>query len=465
MADGPYFHTRREFLGVSASVAAALATGIENLFADEADRAVRLAADARPVKLGIVGAGGEGTWLMTNSLKIPGVQYLAICDIWPHSQEVAANICRQFGGPEPRIYTEYAEFLDKEKDLEAVVVAVPDWKHAEVTNACLRAGKHVYCEKEMAKTIEGARSMVTTARETKKILAIGHQRHSNPLYKVAHELLHKDKICGRVTHVRAQFNRNFNGRRPSNPAEDFDCQKYGYPTMAHLRDWRLYKQTGGGWMADLASHQVDVLNWMLDAPPSSVMASGGIDYYLDEVDAQGKPYPPREWYDNVLAIFEYPDVPAGKGVVRVQYQVITTNGFDEFYEQIMGDEGTLFLSSDGGLAFREPGKKKLTWEEEAAKTKVVGREAITLALGRSLRPGGALRMLQKRDAGRKIEVKLDKAEHQYALEDFVNCLITGKNAPGCTPEFGFLTTVACTAASDAAESGVKHVFKPEDYVA
>lgn len=156
MAEGPFFQTRREFLGVSASVAAALATGIENLFADEADRAALQAANARPVKLGIVGAGGEGTWLMTNSLKIPGVQYLAICDIWPHSQKVAANICRQFGGPEPRIYTDYTAFLNDAKDIEAVVVAVPDWKHAEVTNACLRAGKHVYCEKEMDKTVEGA---------------------------------------------------------------------------------------------------------------------------------------------------------------------------------------------------------------------------------------------------------------------------------------------------------------------
>ena len=52
-----------------------------------------------------------------------------------------------------------------------------------------------------------------------------------------------------------------------------------------------------------------------------------------------------------------------------------------------------------------------------------------------------------------------------AGSDLVDCVITGKNAPACTPEFGFLTTVACTNASDAAESGVKHVFKPEDFVA
>jgi predicted dehydrogenase len=472
MAEGPFVHTRRRFIGTSAAVAAALSTGIEKLFAEEQDQTLARLKNARPVNLGIIGSGGEGRWLMTNLLKsnIPGVQFKAVCDIWPHSRQFALNILKEFKQPEPRQYVEYAEFLEKEKDIEAVIVAVPDWLHAVVSNDCLRAGKHVYCEKEMDKTIEGARSMLQTARETKKILHVGHQRHASPLYKLAYDLLHKEKVCGRVTHARGQFNRNWAGRRPVDPNENFDCTKWGYATMAHLRDWRLYKKHGGGWMADLGSHQVDVFNWMFDGPPSALMASGGIDYYIDEKDSFGNPYPPREWYDNVLAILEYPDRTdaSGKSRIRVQYQVITTNAFDGFYEQIMGTDGTLFMSSEGGGLFREPNRPKLTWEMEAVKSKAAGKEAITVAVGRSLRPGGALDMLRKRDNPikfselSKVELPLDKGEHQYSVESFIDSVLTGK-PPACSPEEGYAVTVVCVKASEAAESGQKVHFKPDDF--
>ena len=66
--------------------------------------------------------------------------------------------------------------LDKEKELDAVLIATPDFWHERHAIDCLKAGKHVYCEKEMSNTLEGARSMVAAARETGKLLQIGHQR-------------------------------------------------------------------------------------------------------------------------------------------------------------------------------------------------------------------------------------------------------------------------------------------------
>ena len=72
--------------------------------------------------------------------------------------------------------------LSDEKDLDAVIIATPDFWHAEQTIACLKAGLHVYCEKEMSNTLEGARKMVQAAKQTGKLLQIGHQRRSNPRY-------------------------------------------------------------------------------------------------------------------------------------------------------------------------------------------------------------------------------------------------------------------------------------------
>ena len=95
------------------------------------------------------------------------------------------------------VYEDFSDMLAKEPQLDAVIVATPDWMHAEHTNACLEAGKHVYCEKEMSNTLAGAASMVRTARETGKLLQIGHQRRSNPRYWHALRLIEKDKVLGR----------------------------------------------------------------------------------------------------------------------------------------------------------------------------------------------------------------------------------------------------------------------------
>ncbi len=72
--------------------------------------------------------------------------------------------------------------LRRKKTCRRVLIATPDFWHAPMTNTCLKAGLHVYCEKMMSNTIDGARSMVRTMRETGKLLQIGHQRRSNPRY-------------------------------------------------------------------------------------------------------------------------------------------------------------------------------------------------------------------------------------------------------------------------------------------
>ena len=88
------------------------------------------------------------------------------------------------------------------KELDAVVIATPDFMHAEHTNAALKSGKHVYCEKLMSNTVAGARSMVQTARETKKLLQIGHQRRSNPRYLHARDKIVRDaRMLGRITNI------------------------------------------------------------------------------------------------------------------------------------------------------------------------------------------------------------------------------------------------------------------------
>ena len=167
--------TRRDFLSTSAKLGAFIAAA--PYIARGAD-----ATGADQVNVAVIGCGEQGRILINAALKIPGVRFKAVCDIWPVNRNYAENILKKFGH-DPKPFEDYRELLSTVKEIDAVIIATPDFKHAEHTVAALKAGKHVYCEKLMSNTIEGARSMVVAARETKKLLQLGHQRRSNPRHQ------------------------------------------------------------------------------------------------------------------------------------------------------------------------------------------------------------------------------------------------------------------------------------------
>ena len=257
-------------------------------------------------------------------------------------------------GAEVRAYENYEDLLAKEKDLQAVIVATPDFWHAPITNACLKAGLHVYCEKMMSNTIEAARSMVQTMRETGKLLQIGHQRRSNPRYLFAKNRLLDDVENLRAADGRARRNgtapwRRISAGRKSRDMTAEQLAKYGYKDMHQFRNWRWFKGLGGGPLSDLGAHQIDIFNWWLGVTPKSVVASGGLDYYTN-----------HDWYDNAMVIYEYP---LAQGVARAFYQVqTTTSAGGGYFEMFMGDEGTIKMSEDPTLSaiYAKPARRRGT---------------------------------------------------------------------------------------------------------
>ena len=407
-------------------------------------------ANVEELAIAIIGPGSQGRNLLTCCLKSPGIRFVAVSDIWPYHQKYAANILKKYDQP-VNVYEDYREMLDKEKNLDAVIIATPDWVHAEQTVACLKAGKHVYCEKEMANTLDGARQMVLAARQTGKLLQIGHQRRSNPRYWHAIKLIEKDKLLGRITHAYGQWNRAeaYEIGWPKGDEMSPDAlTRYGYPSMEVFRNWRWYHKYSGGAMADLGSHQIDVFNWILKARPKSVMASGGLDFYQQAG---------REWYDNVLAIYEYH---IESGPVRAFYQVLNTTSHGGFYETFMGNEGSMVVSEDTrkGLLFRETVAKKREWENEANKIESQGRDAIELKIGETLRPDGS-----KDPEGQRMLAESKKPPHQLHLENFFTAIRTGSPL-SCPSEVAYETAVSVLKANDAVESARRMDFAPEEFV-
>ncbi len=406
------------------------------------------------INVALLGGGDQGEVLLNSMLKIPGLRFRAICDIWTeYNQKKLVNRLKKYNF-DAHGYEDYREMLDKEKELDAVVIATPDFWHATHAIDCLRAGKHVYCEKEMSNTLEGARRMVQAARETGKLLQIGHQRRSNPRYLHCYEkLLGEAKLLGRIVTAQGQWNRSVkpdNGWPARYAIPEDRLKKFGFKSMQQFRNWRWYKGLGGGPIVDLGSHQIDIFNWFLGAQPSHVIASGGTDYYDPAT---------HEWYDTVLAIYEY-QTAAGK--VRAYYKTQTTNGSLGYFETFMGDQGTLVLSESEialpGSIYREISAPPWdTWVQKgyinAPKLQAVQSEETKAVLDvrESISPDE-----------HRIPIELTDPYHKPHLENFFNT-IRGTAKLNCPAEVGYETAVTVLKVNEAIEANQRLAFTAEEF--
>jgi predicted dehydrogenase len=432
--------TRRQFVQ---SVGAA---GAGLLFAH---RIFGQGSAATDLNVAVIGAGVQGRVLIKDCIKIPGIRFKAVCDIWSYSQRYASRTLKKYGH-QVKVYEDYREMLDKEKDLDAVLVATPDWMHAEHTIACLRAGRHVYCEKEMSNTLEDAKKMVLAARESGRLLQIGHQRRSNPVYRYALELLDDDGVCGRLTNCYGQWNRGVQPKlkwpkKYEIPAETL--KRYGYESMDRFRNWRWYRKYSAGPIADLGSHQIDIFNWFMHTGPRSVTAVGGADYFED-----------REWYEDVMTVYEYGY--SRKGATRSArafYQVLNTSSFGHYFERFGGDGGTLTISEDDRKCYYVPefGREVPAWMGAVETVRHEGYDAfplVTVLPKKSDAAAGAMAAWEKKNI------------HQLHLENFFDAVRAndGKKLT-CPPEVGYETAVSVLSVAPAIEAGRKVVFKPGDF--
>src|SRR5207248_5103576 len=164
----------------------------------------------------------------------------------------------------------------EDKDVDAVVIATPLHLHHEMTLAALNANKHVFVEKTLAYSTEQCDQMVKAANaHSKQVVQVGFQRHHYPIVRKAVQMAH-DGAFGKVTHIRCNWHRNANWRRPV-PQSTFDPRPWGYPDLEHLINWRMYKKYSQGLMAELGSHMMEVVNLIYGSMPAAVTGFGGID--------------------------------------------------------------------------------------------------------------------------------------------------------------------------------------------
>lgn len=370
---------RRELLGLAAG---ALATGFANSVA---------AADANePVRVAVIGTGGRGSDLIRSLTTIQNVELVAICDDYPPHLAKAAT----YAGPDAQQFSDYQQMLVDAKP-QAVVIAVPLYLHYQVAHDCIAAGVDVFCEKTMCYTIDEARKLADEVEAAQCVFQVGLQRRANPIYRQAAAMVQAG-VLGQVSAIKAQWHRNNNWRRPVPVAKgDADWNR-----LERKLNWRVYRDYSGGLMTELGSHQLDVVNWLLGTTPRRVSATGGVDYWRDG----------REVFDNVFCMYEYELMPQSSTseprtsvsgsantasvtaetslkpyTVRVTYSSLCNNAYEGASELVMGTKGSLYLTSNKGLFYREKQADDIGWQARKTDDGADDANASIVTAGKTLK--------------------------------------------------------------------------------
>jgi predicted dehydrogenase len=280
---------RREFLRATTTVGAALGLAGKAFGAHPAKQGRVIGANDK-INIGIIGVGGRGFYVAREFAKAgesENAQIVAVCDVWEKRKAKAAAAYKAQG------YLDYREVLNRD-DIDAVVVATPDHWHATIALEAMDRGKDVYLEKPMCHTIDEAKKLSDTVRETKRVLQVGSQTTSGDQWSKARKAI-QDGMIGQVLMSQGSYHRNSkNGEwnwdidaqaGPDGKGENYiDWKMWLGPSQKRTWDadryfrFRKYWDYSGGIATDLFYHVVAPMNIVWGEPqfPYKVQADGGV---------------------------------------------------------------------------------------------------------------------------------------------------------------------------------------------
>lgn len=308
----------------------------------------RIAANSK-LHVGCIGIGGQGGGVTAELATFDNVHIAALCDV--DSKYAAGTIKKYPGRP---VYRDYREMLEKEKDLDAVMIATPDHWHTPIALAAMKQGKHVYCEKPLAHSIQEARLMEQVARSTGVVTQMGNNGHGGPGLRETKEWIDAG-VIGAVHEVHVWSDRpgkfwKTQGRRrptetpPVPPTLDWDlwlgpAQERPYHPDYVPRQWRGWIDFGCGALGDMAVHNADPAFFALDL--------GAPDW----ADAQSSPTNPDSFPEWSIITYHF----SAKG----KHGPITMKWYDGGKQpprpakmdpdRPLGDNGILFIGDEGAI--------------------------------------------------------------------------------------------------------------------
>ena len=276
--------SRRVFVKQSAIAAGAVAAA--TVVPRQVLGGPRQIAPSEKMNIAGIGIGGMGAGNLRN---METDNIVALCDV---DKNYAGGTIRRY--PDAKFYVDFREMLDKQKDIDGVMIATPDHTHAVISMAAMRAGKHVYCQKPLTHNVYEARTLAKTAKETGVATQMGIQGHSGEGIRLICEWIWAGLI-GEVREVDAYCSLTYYpwghaswssqwSQRPKEtppvPTElDWDlwigpAQMRPYHRAYHPRTWRCWWDFGSGMMGDRGVHTFDPIFWPLKlTAPTSIDAT------------------------------------------------------------------------------------------------------------------------------------------------------------------------------------------------
>jgi predicted dehydrogenase len=369
----PHRNTRRSFLKSAAAASAAATAATSALAADVQvlKPTVELPKAAGPndrVRIATIGMGIIGFIDTETALKVPGVELVAASDLYSGRRTHAKEV---FGD---RIDTcvDYRDILAR-KDVDAVLICVPDHWHTKMSIDAMKAGKAVYCEKPMVRTVEEGPAVIAVQRETKAVFQVGSQYASSVLYDKVKELIRQGAL-GKVHAIEARYNRN----------SDIGAWQYSIPTDASPETidwdrflgesperpfdpvrffrWRNYWDYGTAVAGDLFIHLLTGIHHATGAiGPTRVAAMGGQRYWNDG----------RDVYDIIMGLLDYPETDA--------HRSFTLSLVTDFEDGGGGATSFRFVGTDGviDVTFRELFLTRVGIEHAGVKQVLTGYNSVT----------------------------------------------------------------------------------------
>jgi predicted dehydrogenase len=293
------------------------------------------------VRLATIGMGIIGFIDTDTALKVPGVELVAAADLYEGRRTHAKEVY----GDKLDVYVDYREILAR-KDVDAVLVCVPDHWHATISKDAMRAGKAVYCEKPMVRAVDEGADVIAVQKQTGAVFQVGSQYASSVLYDKVKELIKKGSI-GSISAIEARYNRNspigawqYTIPTDASPQTvEWDrflgsAPKHGFDAVRFFR-WRNYWDYGTAVAGDLFVHLLTGIHHSTGAiGPTRVAGMGGQRYWKDG----------RDVYDVIMGLLDYPEADGRPGfTLSLQTNFQDGGGGDTFF-RFVGSDGVISVS-------------------------------------------------------------------------------------------------------------------------
>lgn len=250
-----------------------------------------------PLGIGVIGAGRIANVHSSNLAKISQVRLVAVADV---IEKAAKDLSRRYG---MKSYTNYKRLL-KRDDIDVVVICTPNHLHAPIAIDAAEAGKHIFCEKPMATTLQDAESMIVAATKARVKLTVGFMLRFTPPHPRIKEMVERGAM-GSIVVMRADA--------------------YGWPPAAQ---WSYEPDKGMG-VLDVVIHHVDMFRW-LGGRVDAVYAAGGAYVYENSKKCGTA--------DNAVILLKF-----RSGTTGDVYTSFST-GYGNLWMEIIGVKGSIYLN-------------------------------------------------------------------------------------------------------------------------